>query len=138
MTTNLPPVLQKNVERFKRNANPEAKFEQLIWYAKKLQPFPEEWKTPENKVNGCASQVYINAELKDGLVVFHGDSNAQLVKGLVAFLVDGLTNQPPQTILAIEPDFIAETGLNVSLSPSRSNGFYNIFKLMKTKVAQLL
>jgi cysteine desulfuration protein SufE len=132
-TTPLPPKLDRIVQRFKSRSNPKQRYEQLLWYAKKLESMPEESKTQENKVNGCVSQVYITANLEDGKVWYCGDSDAQLVKGLVAFLIEGLNGLTPQEILQVTPDFIEETGLKVSLTPSRANGFYNIFQMMKKK-----
>ncbi len=131
--TLLPTKLAKIVDRFKRRSNPKQKYEQLLWYAKKLPPLPEVDKVESNKVSGCVSQVYITAELVDGKLIYHGDSDAQLVKGLVAFLIEGLNELPPTEIIRVKPDFIADTGLQVSLTPSRANGFYNIFKLMQKK-----
>ncbi|GAB4236914.1 MAG: SufE family protein [Stanieria sp.] len=133
MTTPLPPNLERIVERFKRRSNPKQRYEQLLWYAKKLPAMPEEDKTPENKVNGCVSQVYITANLEDGKIRYQGDSDAQLVKGLVALLIEGLDGLTPEEIIQVTPDFIEETGLKVSLTPSRANGFYNIFQMMKKK-----
>ena len=129
----LPPKLAKIVDRFQRRSNPKQKYEQLLWYAKKLPQMPESAKTEENKVKGCVSQVYITANLEDGKVCYQGDSDAQLVKGLVAFLIEGLNNLSPEEIVRVEPDFIEDTGLKVSLTPSRANGFYNIFQMMKKK-----
>lgn len=131
--SSLPPKLDKIVQRFKRRSDPKQKYQQLLWYAKKLEEMPEEAKNPENKVSGCVSQVYITASLEDGKVHYLGDSDAQLVKGLVAFLIDGLNDLPPEEIIKVSPDFIEETGLKVSLTPSRANGFYNIFQTMKKK-----
>ena len=131
--TPLPPNLDRIVQRFKRRSNPKQRYEQLLWYAKKLAEIPQESKTPENKVNGCVSQVYITADFQDDKVWYKGDSDAQLVKGLVALLIEGLNGLSPEEILAITPDFIEETGLKVSLTPSRANGFYNIFQTMKKK-----
>jgi cysteine desulfuration protein SufE len=131
--SSLPPKLDKIVQRFKRRSDPKQKYQQLLWYAKKLEEMPEEAKNPENKVSGCVSQVYITANLEDGKVHYLGDSDAQLVKGLVAFLIDGLNDLPPEEIIKVSPDFIEETGLKVSLTPSRANGFYNIFQTMKKK-----
>ncbi|EDX72873.1 MAG: SufE family protein [Coleofasciculus sp. D1-CHI-01] len=132
-STPLPDSLAKIVQRFKRRTNPKQRYEQLLWYAKKLQDMPEADKTPENKVQGCVSQVYITANLEDGKVWYQGDSDAQLVKGLVALLIEGLNGLPPEDIVDVSPEFIQETGLNVSLTPSRANGFYNIFQTMKKK-----
>ena len=135
--TSLPPKLAKIVERFQRRSNPKQKYEQLLWYAKKLPQMPDSGKISENKVNGCVSQVYITAELEDGKVSYQGDSDAQLVKGLVAFLIEGLNELPPEEIIKVQPDFIADAGLQVSLTPSRANGFYNIFKMMQKKALEL-
>ena len=133
----LPGKLDKIVQKFKRRANPKQKYEQLLWYAKKLPEMPEEDKIVENKVSGCVSQVYISANLEDDRVWYKGDSDAQLVKGLVAFLFEGLNGLTPEQIIKVTPDFIEETGLKVSLTPSRANGFYNIFKKMQQKALSL-
>lgn len=135
--TSLPPNLARIVEKFQRRTDPKQKYEQLLWYAKKLEPLPEEDKIPDNKVSGCVSQVYITADLKDGKVWYKGDSDAQLVKGLAAFLIEGLSGLTPEEIIQIPPDFIEDTGLKVSLTPSRANGFYNILQLMKKKALVL-
>ena len=129
----LPDSLARIVERFKRRKDPKQRYAQLLWYAKKLQEMSEADKVPENKVPGCVSQVFITANLEDGKVWYQGDSDAQLVKGLVALLIEGLNGLTPEEIVGITPDFIQETGLNVSLTPSRANGFYNIFQTMKKK-----
>jgi cysteine desulfuration protein SufE len=131
--TSLPPNLSSIVEKFKKRSDPKKRYEQLLWYAKKLEAMPEESKLEENKVQGCVSQVYITADMKDGKIWYQGDSDAQLVKGLVALLIEGLNGLTPNEILEVTPDFIEETGLKVSLTPSRANGFYNIFQLMKKK-----
>ena len=129
----LPANLAKIVERFQRYTDPKKRYEQLLWYAKKLEPMPDNAKTPENKVQGCVSQVFITADLAAGKMQYQGDSDAQLVKGLVALLIQGLNGLTPTEIVNLSPDFIEATGLQVSLTPSRANGFYNIFKLMQTK-----
>ncbi len=132
-STSLPDALAKIVDRFKQRTNPKQRYEQLLWYAKRLKDMPEVDKTPENKVSGCVSQVFITANLEDGKVWYQGDSDAQLVKGLVALLIEGLNGLTPEEIVQVSPDFIQEMGLNVSLTPSRANGFYNIFQTMKKK-----
>ena len=135
--TSLPPKLAKIVARFQRREDPKQKYKQLLWYAQKLPPMAESGKTEANKVKGCVSQVYITANLEDGRIQYQGDSDAQLVKGLVAFLIEGLNDLPPQKIAEIKPDFIEDTGLKISLTPSRANGFFNIFQMMKQKALNL-
>jgi cysteine desulfuration protein SufE len=137
MTTMLPPALEKIVQRFARVTDPKRKYEQLIYYAKKVEAMPDADKIDRNKVMGCVSQVFITAELRDGKVQFAGDSDAQLVKGLVGLLLEGMNGLTPQEVVALAPDFIKDTGLDVSLTPSRANGFYNIFKLMQQKAHEL-
>jgi cysteine desulfuration protein SufE len=137
-SSTLPPNLATIVERFHRHSDPKKRYEQLLWYAKKLEPLPPEAKVPANKVQGCVSQVFITATLQEGQVWYRGDADAQLVKGLVALLIQGLNGLTPEAIAALTPDFIEATGLQVSLTPSRANGFYNIFKLMQQKaIAEL-
>lgn len=137
-TPQLPPELDKMVRRFQRASDPKRRYEQLLWLAKKLPEMPEAEKIPENKVQGCVSQVYITAQLDDaGKVHFNGDSDAQLTKGLLAFLIRGTEGLNPEEIVKLAPDFIQETGLQTSLTPSRANGFYNIFKTMKQKALLL-
>jgi len=131
------PQLDKFVQRLQQAADDKKRYEYLLWFAKRLPPFSTSEKTPENKVAGCTSQVYITATLTEDKVTFHGDSDALITKGLVGLLVEGLNGLSPDTILQLKPDFIQKTGLNVSLTPSRTNGFYNIFNTMKAKVYQL-
>jgi len=134
----LPNSLARVVQRFQRLSNPKQRYEQLVWFAKRLKEFPEGNKVPENKVPGCVSQVYITAKLDQGKVWYEGDSDSALVKGLVALLVEGLSGLSPEEVLQVSPEFIKDTGLNASLTPSRSNGFYNIFQKMKEKALLLV
>ncbi|MEM6753424.1 MAG: SufE family protein [Cyanobacteria bacterium P01_C01_bin.38] len=136
MNDSLPPALSKIVKRFQRASEPKRRYEQLIWYAQKLPEFPESDKTTENKVPGCVSQVFVTASLDDEKITFQGDSDSQLTKGLLALLIEGLNGSTAAQIVQLTPDFIQETGLNVSLTPSRANGFYNIFKTMQKKALE--
>ncbi|MGF1459333.1 MAG: SufE family protein [Leptolyngbyaceae cyanobacterium] len=133
-----PASIEKLVQRFQKVTDPKRRYEQLLWLARKLESFPEAEKVEANKVKGCVSQVYIVASLEDGKLAYLGDSDAQITKGLVAFLIRGLNGLTPQEIVDLSPDFIQETQLDVSLTPSRANGFYNIFKLMQAKAADFV
>jgi cysteine desulfuration protein SufE len=130
-----PASIDKMVKRFQRVSDPKRRYEQLLWFAKKLEAFPEAEKTPENKVAGCVSQVYIIGQVDDGRICFQGDSDAQITKGLVALLISALNGLTPEEVVNLSPDFIKDTQLDVSLTPSRANGFYNIFKTMQQKAA---
>lgn len=134
----LPPALAKIVRRFEQISDPKRRYEYLLWFAKRLPPFPEADKQPCNKVVGCVSQVYITATVTDGVVHFQGDSDAQITKGLVGLLLEGLNGLSPEQIVQLSPAFIEQTGLNVSLTPSRSNGFYNIFTTLQRLALQLM
>lgn len=133
-----PASIDKLVQRFQKTTDPKRRYEQLLWLAKKLDAFPEEAKVEDNKVKGCVSQVYVIAAIEDGKLHYQGDSDAQITKGLVAFLIGGMNGLTPQEVVDLSPDFIKDTQLDVSLTPSRANGFYNIFKTMQQKAASLL
>ena len=133
-----PASIDKLVQRFQKAADPKRRYEQLLWLAKKLEGFPEADKVDENKVKGCVSQVYVIASLEAGKLHYRGDSDAQITKGLVAFLIRGMNGLTPQEVVTLSPDFIKETQLDVSLTPSRANGFFNIFKMMQEKAAGFL
>jgi cysteine desulfuration protein SufE len=138
MSQLLPPQLDRIVQRFQQISEPKRRYEYLLWFAKRVPELPEADKIAENKVSGCVSQVYVHAVLKDHCVFFYGDSDAQITKGLVGLLIEGLNGLTPDEIARLTPDFIGRTGLDISLTPSRSNGFYNIFHTMQHKAIGLL
>ncbi len=134
----LPESMERLVQRLQRLTDPKQRYQQLILYGQKLPPFPEADKLAENLVPGCVSQVFITVKLDlQGKVEFAGDSDALITKGFVGFLMAGFNDLEPWQIEAVSADFIQQTGLNVSLTPSRANGFINVFKTMKQKVAAL-
>lgn len=110
----------------------EKKYEKIIELGKKWPGLSEELKVEDLKVKGCQSQVWIKAELsQDGTILFSGDSDALLVKGLVALVLTIYSNESPDTILKTEPIFLKEIGFDSGLSPSRSNGLYSMIKQVK-------
>jgi cysteine desulfuration protein SufE len=135
----LPESLERVVRRLQRLSEPKQRYEQLILYGQKLQDFPAEDKVAANKVPGCVSQVYVTATLDpEGGVIFSGDSDALISKGFVGLLAIGMNGLTPAEIQALSPDFIKDTGLSVSLTPSRANGFINVFKKMQEQVVALI
>jgi cysteine desulfuration protein SufE len=116
------------VDEFQALPDWESRYKRIIALAKELQPMPEHLKTDANQVRGCSSTVWLHAELKDGNVVFLADSDAVLVRGLVALLLKVYSGHPASEILKAPPDFIEELGLNVNLSPNRANGLTAMVK----------
>ena len=102
----------------------------LIDYGNGLAPFPEADKTDQNLIDGCQSKVWFTAQMQDGKVIYQGDSDAILVKGIVALLIRVLSGHTPQEIVESELYFIDEINLREHLSPTRSNGLNAMLKQM--------
>ncbi|MCA1746943.1 MAG: SufE family protein, partial [Bacteroidales bacterium] len=103
----------------------------LVELGNDLPPIDPALKTDENLINGCQSKVWLNADFKDGKIWYQADSDAIIVKGIVALLVKVLNGQPPKEIIDNELYFIDEIGLKQNLSPTRSNGLVAMVKKMK-------
>ena len=125
------------VARLSSSSDPKRRYEYVLWLAKKLQPLPEAYRREDYKVKGCVSQVYVVGRLEEGRLHWLGDSDAQITKGLLALLIQGLEGLTPEKAAAVDPGFIAETGLQASLTPSRANGFLNILKAMQAQARSL-
>lgn len=106
----------------------EERYKKLIAMGKSLEPLPEEFRTEENKVRGCQSQVWIKTEKRDGRVYYQGDSDAILVRGLVALVLFIYSGAKPEEVLKTPPDFVKALGFETHLSPSRTNGLYAMIK----------
>ena len=129
--------LDQIVERLKGTADPKRRYEYVLWLAKKLEPLPEDCRNDAFKVKGCVSQVYVVGQLVDGRLHWRGDSDAAITKGLLALLIEGMEGLEPAAAAAIDPAFLAETGLQASLTPSRANGFLNILRMMQAQASAL-
>ena len=102
----------------------------LIEYGNGLESFPEADKNDNNLINGCQSKVWFTAEMQDGKIVYKGDSDAILVKGIVALLIRVLSEQTPEDIINTKLYFIDEIQLREHLSPTRSNGLNAMLRRM--------
>ena len=110
----------------------EKKYEKIIEYGKRWPGLTDAEKLEDLKVKGCQSQVWIKAELdQDKKIVFKGDSDALIVKGLVAIVLKIYSGESPETILKTEPQFLRDIGFDSGLSPSRTNGLYSMIKQIK-------
>ena len=98
------------------------RYQLLIDIGNGQEPLPEKYKTESNLIDGCQSRVWIQADYKDGLLLFSAESDALIVKGLIALLLRVFSGHTPQEILDADLFFIDEIGLKEHLSPTRSNG----------------
>jgi len=137
MSTTSTPTLDRMVSRLRGTNDPRRRYEYVLWLARRLQPLPESLRQDMFRVRGCVSQVYVVGQLEDRILRWQGDSDAQITKGLLALLIEGLSGLPPEAVASMDPGFIAETGLQASLTPSRANGFLNIFRMMQAQARRL-
>ena len=109
------------------------RYQLIIEYAKDLKanPLPEEDKNDRNLIDGCQSKVWFTCRLEDGKIFYKGDSDAILVRGIVALLIDVLSGHTPQEIIDADLYFIDRIGLREHLSPTRSNGVAAMLKQMR-------
>lgn len=107
------------------------RYEHIINLGRKLPQFPEKYRKEENMVRGCQSQVWLFAELHGRQIHFFADSDAMIVKGLIALLLRVYDNQEPDTILNNPPDFIKKIGMDTHLSPTRANGLVSMVKQIR-------
>ena len=130
-------ALDRMVEKLGSTADPKRRYEYVLWLAKKLEPMPAEQQSEAIKVKGCVSQVFVQGRLDQGLMRWQGDSDALITKGLLALLIQGLDGLTPEQVQSMDPAFIAATGLQASLTPSRANGFLNILRSMQQQARDL-
>ena len=130
--------LFKQVEKLKNSDDPKRKYEYILWLGKKLKVPNNTILIPENKVQGCISEVFVKASFQEGKLYWEGYSDALITKGLLAFLISGMNELTPKEVVNIDSKFIEDTGLKASLTPSRSNGFLNILLKMKSQANDFL
>ena len=107
------------------------KYEMIIQMGKDIPMIEVPYKTPENLIKGCQSQVWMHAEYKNGLLYFTADSDALITKGLVTLIIKVLSGHTPKEIMESRLHFIDDIGLKNHLSPTRSNGLLSMVKQMK-------
>ena len=107
------------------------KYQLLIDLGNEQQPLDEKYKTESNLIDGCQSRVWLQADYKDGLIWFTAESDALIVKGIIALLIRVLSGHSPQEILDADLYFIDRIGLKDHLSPTRSNGLLAMIKQIR-------
>lgn len=108
------------------------RYTMIIEEGNTLPTLPEQYRTPSNLIEGCQSRVWVNAELTpEGRIHFEADSDALIVKGIIALLVKVLDNRTPDEVISADLHFINDIGLGENLSPTRSNGLLAMIKQMR-------
>ena len=114
---------------FQKDPDWEARYKRVIDIGKALAPLPEKYRTEQYLVKGCQSQVWLHAELgSDGRMKLVGDSDAVIVRGLVACLIRVYSDATPAEVLSVTPQFLKDLGFESHLSPSRANGLNSMVK----------
>lgn len=107
------------------------RYQLLIDLGSEQEPLDDKYKTESNLIDGCQSRVWLQCDMVDGRLHFTAESDALIVKGIVALLIRVMTDHTPQEILDADLYFIEKIGLREHLSPTRSNGLLAMLKQMK-------
>ena len=107
------------------------KYQMLIDLGNDLEPLDEQYKTEQNLIEGCQSRVWLQCDVADGRLHFSAESDALIVKGIIALLIRVLNDHTPDEILGTELYFIDQIGLKDHLSPTRSNGLLSMVKQIR-------
>jgi cysteine desulfuration protein SufE len=129
--TEIQRVQNELIEEFQIFDNWMDRYQYIIDLGKKLPEFPEEWKTEENRIHGCQSQVWLKTESSPARLHFQAISDSAIVSGLISILTRVYSDRDPQEIVATPPDFITAIGLDQHLSPTRSNGLNSMIKVIR-------
>ena len=107
------------------------KYQLLIDLGNGQQPLDDKYKTEDNLIDGCQSRVWLQADYRDGRIYFTAESDALIVKGIIALLIRVLSGHTPQEIIDADLYFIDRIGLKEHLSPTRSNGLLAMIKQIR-------
>ena len=107
------------------------KYEYLIDLGKELTPIEEKYKIEDNLIKGCQSRVWLHAEKQDEIIIYTADSDAIMTKGIIAILINVLSNQKAAEIVSADLSVIDAIGLKEQLSATRANGLASMIKKMK-------
>ena len=107
------------------------KYQLLIDLGNEQEPLDEKYKTEQNLIDGCQSRVWLQADMEDGNVVFQAESDALIVKGIIALLIKVVSGHTPDEILNSDLYFIEKIGLKEHLSPTSSHGLLAMVKKMR-------
>lgn len=135
MADSIKDIQEEIIDEFSMLDDWMDRYALLIEYGNGLPAYPEQERTEQNLIDGCQSKVWLAAQMDGDMLVYAGDSDAILVKGIVALLLRVLSNHTPQEIVDADLYFIDAIGLREHLSPTRSNGLAAMLKQMRLYAA---
>lgn len=111
------------------------RYQYLIDLGRRLPPFPEQWKTEENRIQGCQSMVWLVPEGDASKLEFHAISDSSIVSGLIYLALRVYSGRSAAQILSTSPDYIEKIGLSKHLSATRSNGMAALLAVIQARAA---
>lgn len=124
-------VQQGIIDEFSLFSDWMDKYAYIIEQGNALEPLDEQYKTPENLIKGCQSRVWLQTEYRDGRLFFGAESDALIVKGLLALVLRVFSGRTPGEIIGSDLRFMKEIGLTEHLSPTRSNGLLSVIQQVR-------
>ena len=123
---------QQVIEDFEIYDDPLDKYEHIIELGKDLDEYPDSLKTEDRLIKGCQSNVWLDARLEEGRIIFRADSDAIITKGIISLLIGIYSGATPAEILASDFSVIERIGLRESLSPTRANGLVSMIETIRS------
>lgn len=132
-----PAQLLELIEEFQDVESQMERLEMVFEMADEVVVLPVETWSDTTRILGCQSEAHVNISLDEGKVLMAGGADAQLVQGLMGILTIAINGSAPAQALLLSPEFAQEMGILNSLSPSRSNGFRNMFDKVMLEIRKL-
>ncbi|MDY7107812.1 MAG: SufE family protein [Planctomycetota bacterium] len=137
MSTAIDETQARIIEEFSALDDSLDRYERLIDLGRRHDPPDEQLRSAEHAIPGCQSQVWIRAEVRDGRLHLHADSDSLIIRGVLALLLRVLDGRRPAEVAAADLHFLEEVGLTTHLSPSRANGVATIVRHLQRSAAEL-
>jgi cysteine desulfuration protein SufE len=132
VTESITERKQKVIEEIGAITDKDERLRYIIQQGRSMPKMDDSLKIDHFLVKGCISKAWLAPQLEQGRVTFHADSEAMIVKGIIAILLRVYNDSTPQEILATDADFLGQVGVTEHLSMNRRNGLSNILKMIKT------
>ncbi|MFA7493419.1 MAG: SufE family protein [Proteiniphilum sp.] len=131
MKQTIDEIQQEIIDEFSMYDDWMDKYAVIIEQGNALEPIDEKYKIPENIIEGCQSRVWLQTDYRDGKLWFQAESDAIIVKGLLALVLRVFNGRTPDEIVNTDLRFMKEIGLTDHLSPTRSNGLLSVIKQIR-------